>query len=150
MIGWRWDASPVAQVSPKSGHAFGIATSDTKADNFRESVMPKTPVRANIRRAKDWFAVLQTTRRSQTAVMTLGPGQATGEEPESHRNSEQILLVIEGELAAEIGGKRSRVKAGDVVIIPARVKHKFTNRGDQPALTFNVYTPPEYPPDEKG
>jgi mannose-6-phosphate isomerase-like protein (cupin superfamily) len=111
--------------------------------------MPALPAKASIRRPKDWFAVLRTTRRSQTAVMTLGPGQATGPEPEAHRGSEQILLLVEGELTAEIGGKRSRVKTGDVVIIPPRVKHRFLNRGDRPAVTFNVYTPPEYPPAPK-
>lgn len=106
--------------------------------------------RANIYRTKAWFKVLQTTQRSQTAVMTLGPGQATGEEPEAHQSSDQVLLLIEGELSGEIGGKTSRLKAGDVVIIPPRTKHKFTNRGSQPAVTFSVYSPPEYPPDEEG
>lgn len=106
--------------------------------------------RANLYRAKEWFKVLQTTSRSQTAVMKLGPGQATGEQPEAHEASEQILLLIEGNLAAEIAGKRSQMKAGDVVVIPPRTKHKFTNCGELPAVTFNVYCPPEYPPDEKG
>jgi mannose-6-phosphate isomerase-like protein (cupin superfamily) len=106
--------------------------------------------RANIHRAKEWFKVLQTTRQSQTAVMTLGVGQSTGEEAEAHENSERVLLLIQGELSAEIGAKRSRMKAGDVVVIPPRVKHRFTNRSGRPAITFNVYSPPEYPPDKKG
>src|SRR5436190_1879122 len=101
--------------------------------------------RANIYRPKEWFKVLQTTKRTQTAVMTLGAGQSTGEKAEAHKSSEQVLLLIEGELAAEIGGKRSRMKAGDVVVIPPRVKHKFTNGGERPAVTFSVYAPPEYP-----
>ena len=109
-----------------------------------------SPRRANIYRAKEWFKVLQTTPRSQTAVMKLGPGQASGDEPEAHEASDQVLLLIEGELATEIAGARSRMKAGDVVVIPPRTKHKFTNRGDVPAVTFSVYSPPEYPPDEKG
>jgi mannose-6-phosphate isomerase-like protein (cupin superfamily) len=104
----------------------------------------------NIYRAKEWFKVLQTTPRSQTAVMKLGPGQATGNEPEAHNASDQALLLIEGELAAEIAGVRSRMKAGDVVVIPPRTKHKFTNPGDVPAITFSVYSPPEYPPHVKG
>ena len=82
--------------------------------------------------------------------MKLGPGQSTGEEPEAHEDSEQVLLVIEGKLSAEIGGRRSLMKVGDFVSIPPRVKHKFTNKSDQPAITFNVYSPPEYPPDTKG
>jgi mannose-6-phosphate isomerase-like protein (cupin superfamily) len=76
-------------------------------------------------------------------------GQATGEEPEAHENSDQVLLLVAGELSAEIGGKRSRMRPGDVVIIPPRLKHKFTNHGEQPAVTFNVYSPPEYRADQK-
>ena len=82
--------------------------------------------------------------------MTLGAGQSTGEKAEAHEGSEQTLLLVDGELVAEIGGKRSRMKAGDVVVILPRVKHKFTNRSKRPALTFSVYAPPEYPPDEAG
>jgi len=33
----------------------------------------------NIEKAKDWFEVLQTSGRSQTAMMTLAPGQSTGQ-----------------------------------------------------------------------
>ena len=43
----------------------------------------KNVKRANIYTAKEWFKVLQTTKRSQTAVMTLGGGQSTGEKPEA-------------------------------------------------------------------
>ena len=81
--------------------------------------------------------------------MKLGPGQSTGEKPEDHKNSDQVMVVIEGQLSAEIDGKRSLMKVGDFVIIPPRAKHKFTNRSDRPAITFNVYSPPEYPADSE-
>jgi mannose-6-phosphate isomerase-like protein (cupin superfamily) len=104
----------------------------------------------NIFRKTKWFEVLRTTKRSQIAVMKLGPGQSTGEDPEAHKNSDQVLLVIEGQLSAEIDGKRSVMKVGDFVSIPPRTKHKFTNRSDRTAITFNVYSPPEYPADTRG
>lgn len=112
--------------------------------------MSPRPPKANIRRPREWFAVLQTTQRSQTAVMTLGPGQSSGDEPEAHKGSDQVLLLVEGTLSALIDGKRSQLKAGDVVVIPPGIKHRFTNRGDQPAVSFSVYSPPEYPPGEAG
>jgi mannose-6-phosphate isomerase-like protein (cupin superfamily) len=105
---------------------------------------------SNINRATEWFEVLQTTKNTQTAVMRLGPGQSTGEHAESHDKSEQLLLLLEGRLMADIGGKNSEMSMGDVVVIPPRVKHKFTNPGETMAVTFNVYCPPEYPPGEKG
>jgi mannose-6-phosphate isomerase-like protein (cupin superfamily) len=105
---------------------------------------------SNIRRGTAWFEVLQTTNRSQIAVMALEPGRATGERAESHKNSQQILLLVEGTLVADLDGARESLGSGDVLIIPAGMKHKFTNDGRVTALTFNIYCPPEYPADEKG
>jgi len=104
----------------------------------------------NVRQAKEWFEVLQTHKRAQTAMMTLAAGAATGSKAEAHRASDQILLVLEGRLSGSVGKKRPRLKKGDVIVIPAGVKHRFTNPGTKPAVTFNVYVPPAYPPQEKG
>jgi mannose-6-phosphate isomerase-like protein (cupin superfamily) len=106
--------------------------------------------RSNIKQVTEWFGGLQTTGRSQAAVMRLEPGEATGKHAELHEESEQLLLLLEGTLAAEIGSERLTMNAGDMVIVPAGVKHRFTNPGITLAVTFNVYCPPEYPPDEKG
>ena len=104
----------------------------------------------NISNANNWFEVLQTTARTQTAMMTLGPGDASGSTAEGHENSDQVLLVLEGELAGEVGSERPTLRKGDVLVIPAGVKHRFENVGRTPAVTFNVYSPPEYPPETKG
>jgi mannose-6-phosphate isomerase-like protein (cupin superfamily) len=100
---------------------------------------------ANISEAKEWFEVLQTGERSQTAMMTLAPGDATGDKAEAHEKSDQVLLMLEGELTGEVGDERPHLKKGDVIIIPAGVKHRFVNRAKKPAITFNVYSPPAYP-----
>src|SRR5262245_56682207 len=95
---------------------------------------------ANIWATKNWFEVLQTGEKSQTAVMKLAPGKSSGDEAEAHEDSEQILLVIEGEVLAEIESEEKTLHEGDVVVIPPGVKHRFTNRSRKPALTFNVYS----------
>ena len=100
---------------------------------------------ANISDAKEWFEVLQTTKRAQTAMMTLSAGQASGSKPESHEESDQVLLLLEGELTGEVGGKKVCLTKGDVIVIPAGVKHRFKNESAADAVTFNVYAPPEYP-----
>ena len=104
----------------------------------------------NIRNTTEWFEVLQTTDKSQTAMMRLSPGQKSGEEKAAHKNSDQVLLLLEGELEAEIGRKHDQLHPGDVCLIPAGTPHRFRNIGHCPAVTFNVYSPPEYPADEKG
>jgi mannose-6-phosphate isomerase-like protein (cupin superfamily) len=104
----------------------------------------------SIGEAKEWFQVLQTGERSQTAMMTLHPGGATGKKAEAHKSSDQVLLMLGGELSGEVGDDRAQLKKGDVILISAGVKHRFVNRGDTPAVTFNVYSPPAYPAGTKG
>src|SRR5438309_11477150 len=104
----------------------------------------------NIDRATEWFQVLQTTKRSQTAIMRLEPGAATGEKAEAHEKSDQVLLMVEGELIGEVGDERPRLKKGDVIIVKAGTKLRFANASGKVAVTFNVYSPPAYPPDTKG
>ena len=98
----------------------------------------------NIREASDWFEVLQTTKRTQTAVMTLKPGKSSGSEPEGHKDSDQVLLVLKGEVEGEIAGETRTFREGDVIVIPAGTQHKFSNRTSTDAITFNTYSPPEY------
>jgi mannose-6-phosphate isomerase-like protein (cupin superfamily) len=98
----------------------------------------------NIRDSKSWFDVLETAERCQTAVMTLAPGEESGPKQNEHPQSEQVLYLVEGELEAEIGDRRLTMRAGDSVIVGTQTPHRFSNRSDRPALTFNVYAPPAY------
>ena len=105
---------------------------------------------ANIKDAAEWFEVLQTSRRTQTAMMTLGPGKATGPKAEAHGKSDQVLLMLSGKLSGTVGPETVSLKKGDVLLIRAGTPHRFKNPGRERAVTFNVYSPPEYPPGMKG
>lgn len=102
------------------------------------------PHAVNILEVNDGFTVLDTADECQTAVMTLDPGDSSGPKSNEHPQSEQVLLVIEGEVVAEIGDKRSTLRRGDAIIVPRHADHRFTNEGKTKAVTFNVYTPPAY------
>jgi mannose-6-phosphate isomerase-like protein (cupin superfamily) len=78
--------------------------------------------------------------------MTLEPGGNSSEGSNVHAKSDQILLVVEGEIEAEVGPEKRRLKVGDVCLVPAGTAHRFANAGDKRSVTFNVYSPPEYPP----
>jgi len=83
-------------------------------------------------------------------MMTLAPEDSTGAKAEAHKNSEQVLLLLDGELTGEVGDDRPTLRKGDVIIIPAGVKHRFTSRGRKAAVTFNGYAPPADPSGTKG
>ena len=105
---------------------------------------------ANTADAKDWFEVLQTSKRTQTAMMTLARGRATGSKAEAHAKSDQVLLMLSGKLSGTVGRETVSLKKGDVLLIRAGTPHRFRNPGRTRAVTFNVYSPPEYPPGMKG
>src|ERR1700730_14097013 len=98
----------------------------------------------NIREASDWFEVLQTTKRTNTAMMTLKPLKSPGSEAEGHKNSDQVLPLLKGEVEGEIADETVTFREGDVIVIPAGTRHKFSNRSSADAVTFNTYSPPEY------
>ena len=88
------------------------------------------------------FEVLQETSRSQTAVMTIAPGQDAGPE-ETHRR-DQIVYVIDGEATVRIDGREDRAGAGHCVVIPAGARHHVKNAGATPLFFLTIYTPPVY------
>ena len=92
------------------------------------------------------FRILQTRRHSQTAVIRLEPGGFTSEGMNSHPDSEQIVLVLEGEMMAEVGDERKAVAKGQSLIIGAGVPHGLANESGGPVFAFTVYAPPAYPP----
>jgi mannose-6-phosphate isomerase-like protein (cupin superfamily) len=54
--------------------------------------------------------VLQTSERSQTAMMTLASDQSSGKKAEVHEKCDQVLLILDGELTGEVGDQRLRLK----------------------------------------
>jgi len=59
-------------------------------------------------------------------IVEILPGKAA---PLHTHPGEEIIYVLEGTLEYEIGGKLSRVKAGDVLFVPAGVPHLARNVG---------------------
>lgn len=98
----------------------------------------------NLADARGWFQVLARADQSEAAVMRLESGRASAERPTTHIDSDQILLVVEGEVTAEVGSETRRLRCGDVVIVRAGTAHRFVNTGSRLAVTFNVYAPPAY------
>jgi mannose-6-phosphate isomerase-like protein (cupin superfamily) len=98
-------------------------------------------VRPNDHRG-EFFRVLQETARSQTAVMTVAPGQDAG--PEETHQADQILYVIEGEAAVRMGSDSCVAGAGSLVTIPAGTPHHVRSVGAVPLFFLTVYAPPEY------
>ena len=89
-----------------------------------------------------FFEVLQETERSQTAVITIGPGEDAG--PEEVHAGDQVIYVIEGEARVRLGPATHTAGPGACVMIPAGTRHHVENTGRTPLFCLTVYAPPVY------
>jgi mannose-6-phosphate isomerase-like protein (cupin superfamily) len=90
----------------------------------------------------EFFRVLQQTERSQTAVMTIAPGEDAGPE-ETHR-ADQIIYIVEGDALVRVEDEERRAGAGSLVMIPAGARHHVHNAGRAPLFFVTIYAPPAY------
>ncbi len=108
--------------------------------------MPAKPYTADIhkltRENANFRKVLFTTKRSQLVVMNIPAGEDIGEE--THDGIDQILTIVEGEGETVLSGKKSAVKAGSVIVVPAGVKHNVITKGDKALKLYTMYTPPDH------
>jgi mannose-6-phosphate isomerase-like protein (cupin superfamily) len=102
----------------------------------------------DIHESSEDFHILKTTGRAQTATITLNSGEATSEGLNSHPHSDQTIILLNGELEADVGEEHATLRSGQSVIVPAGVKHRFRNTADEPAFAFSVYSPPAYETDD--
>ena len=72
---------------------------------------------------KSWgsFQVMDVEKSSMTIKVTLNPGHSMNYH--SHRNRDEVWVVIAGEGRAIVDGVKGIVKAGDVVNMPAGCRH---------------------------
>jgi mannose-6-phosphate isomerase-like protein (cupin superfamily) len=103
---------------------------------------------ANIHESKEDFHLLQATGRTQTAAITLNSGAATSEGLNRHPHSDQTVVVLEGEIVAEVGKEHAILKKGQSLIIPAGVDHRLRNDAQETAFAFTIYAPPAYETDD--
>jgi HTH-type transcriptional regulator, repressor for puuD len=76
------------------------------------------------------------SNRVTTGITTFQPG--TGLAEHTH-NVEETVMVIEGEAAAYVDGRRYDLVAGDVTWVPAGIRHYFENRGSGVMRIYWVY-----------
>ena len=69
--------------------------------------------------------------------LTIEPGVRSGYH--LHPNTEEAILVVEGELEFRVGTSRFRASTGDCVLAPQGIGHGLENVGDTPARLITIY-----------
>ncbi|MBI5205399.1 MAG: cupin domain-containing protein [Nitrospirae bacterium] len=92
------------------------------------------PLKAGVQGARMWAVGLEK------AMLTYFEMKPHTKFPEHSHEAEQITLIIEGELTFYYEGKEITLKPGDVIAIPANVKHAaFT--GNKSCRAVDAWSP---------
>ncbi len=89
----------------------------------------------------DFRRVLWTGEHTQLVIMTIPVDGEIGEEV---HDVDQILTFVSGTGEAKVGGATKKVAQGELVVVPAGIKHNFVNTGPNPLVLYTVYGPPEH------
>src|SRR6476660_7361295 len=94
---------PFGPDATKNSRRPRMARCQMRSNNARNT--PNLMNVGNIHESTEELHFLETTPLSQTATMTIRPGDASCAELESHPKSDQTVVVLEGELVAEVDGE---------------------------------------------
>jgi quercetin dioxygenase-like cupin family protein len=108
-----------------------IQTGELELASFSQSSDPSNIVRAA-------WPVYRDTGAAGTAVVyfELDPGM---ELPSHTDSAEEVLVVLEGEVEATVGGESGRLSAGGIAVVPAMVPHGARNIGGGIARVAGVF-----------
>jgi transcriptional regulator with XRE-family HTH domain len=80
----------------------------------------------------------------EVVVARFEAGGSTGDEPYTHGDSEELLLVVEGEVHVQLGTEVHELGAGDSVQYQSSTPHRVSNPGHETAEVMFVISPPSY------
>lgn len=91
------------------------------------------------RRCRADWPIYRDLGAASTAMVyfELEPGKRLGMHTDS---AEEVLVVLEGEVEATVGGEKGRLRAGGVAVVPALVPHDVRNAGDRPARVAGIFS----------
>ncbi|MCR5459043.1 MAG: cupin domain-containing protein [Acetatifactor sp.] len=103
----------------------GILVSDKETSTFIKPFVDEFDEKVRFAE-KSWgtFKVLDIESGSMTLKVTLNRGNSMNYH--SHKNRDEIWIVISGEGTATLDGRRSNVKKGDIITMRAGCKHTIT------------------------
>jgi transcriptional regulator with XRE-family HTH domain len=80
----------------------------------------------------------------EVVVARFEPGGSTGDEPYTHGDSEELLVVVDGDVHLQLGTEFHELAAGDSVHYQSSTPHRVSNPGDETAEVLFVISPPSY------
>ena len=80
----------------------------------------------------------------QVIVGELDTGGSTGEEPYTHGDSEELLVVLEGHISLQLDADMFELSTGDSIDYRSSTPHRLVNLGAESAEVMWIISPPSY------
>jgi transcriptional regulator with XRE-family HTH domain len=80
----------------------------------------------------------------QVTVGELDAGGSTGDEPYTHGDSEELLVVLSGIVSVQLATQVFELCTGDSIDYRSSTPHKLSNIGGDPAEVMWIISPPSY------
>jgi mannose-6-phosphate isomerase-like protein (cupin superfamily) len=69
----------------------------------------------------------------------------SGNGPRLHSHPyEEIFVVFDGQATFTVGTNLLEIQAGQVIVLPAHIPHKFFNSGEIPLRQIDIHVSPEF------
>jgi quercetin dioxygenase-like cupin family protein len=90
----------------------------------------------------DTYTILVTGKDTAGRYSLIDMHIPPGGGPPPHRHDfEEMFSVLEGEIEATFRGKKSIIRAGETINIPANAPHQFQNKSGRPARLLCLCSP---------
>ena len=103
---------------------------------FKSNIEKDTLENGNFRK------VLYTGKHLQLVLMTLKVGEDIGDEV--HPGNDQFFRFESGSGKCVIDKNEYKIKAGDVIVVPAGAWHNVINEGTNELKMYTIYGPPNH------
>ena len=80
----------------------------------------------------------------EVVAAAFDPGGSTGDEPYTHGDSEELLVVLKGVVHLQLGTEVFELRAGDSIDYRSSSPHRLTNAGNGTAEVIWIISPPSY------
>ena len=142
-----------ANASVASLKRIAAALGVNVADLFEPNGKPSRPrvLRRDVRPAltfgtlgRKYMLTPRPLEHLQVLVGELDAGGSTGDEPYTHGDSEELLVVLEGVVHLQLGTDVFELSTGDSIDYRSSTSHRLTNAGDVTAEVMWIISPPSY------
>jgi transcriptional regulator with XRE-family HTH domain len=141
-----------ASASIASLRRIAGALGVTVADLFEPGGPPRPRVLRRDERPSLAFGILgrkllltqRPLQHLEVFVGELDAGGSTGAEPYAHGDSEELFVVLNGNVQLELGGDVHELESGDSIDYRSSTPHRVTNVGGECAEVMWIISPPSY------